>query len=126
MKPFECRARVDAVRRLAPEILEADLRLDEPPALEFVAGQWVSVPFGPKTVRAYSIASTPRSPTRLTWDGVYRDATVGRALADGRVVPRRASAPSAPERAARRQQRARVASREERERRAASKRAPRR
>ena len=66
MKPFECRARVDAVRRLAPEILEADLRLDEPPALEFVAGQWVSVPFGPKTVRAYSIASTPRSPTRLT------------------------------------------------------------
>src|SRR5205823_8828183 len=43
-----------------------DLRLDEPPALEFVAGQWVSVPFGPKTVRAYSIASTPRSPTRLT------------------------------------------------------------
>ena len=66
MKPRECRARVDAVRRLSPEILEVDLRLEEPPTLEFGAGQWVSVPFGPKTVRAYSIASTPQSPARLT------------------------------------------------------------
>ena len=30
------------------------------------AGQWVSVPFGPKIVRAYSIASTPRSPSSIT------------------------------------------------------------
>jgi len=66
VKPRECRARVDAVRRLTPDILEADLRMEEPPALEFDAGQWVSVPFGPKTVRAYSIASTPRLPKVLT------------------------------------------------------------
>jgi ferredoxin-NADP reductase len=66
VKPRECRARVEALRRLAPQILEADLRLEEPPALEFDAGQWVSVAFGPKTVRAYSIASTPQSPGRLT------------------------------------------------------------
>src|SRR5256885_2820031 len=38
----------------------------EPAELPFDAGQWVSVPFGPKTVRAYSIASTPGSPRRLT------------------------------------------------------------
>lgn len=31
----------------------------EPGALRFEAGQWVSVPFGPKTVRAYSMASSP-------------------------------------------------------------------
>ena len=66
MKPRECRARVEAVRRLSPEILEVDLRMEEPAALEFDAGQWVSVPFGPKTVRAYSIASTPQFPKVLT------------------------------------------------------------
>ncbi len=63
---MECRARVVAVRRLAAEILEADLAMVEPPALGFTAGQWVSVPFGPKIVRAYSIGSTPGSPGRLT------------------------------------------------------------
>ena len=65
-KPAACRARVAAVRALAPAILEADLTLVEPPVLAFEAGQWVSVPFGPKLVRAYSIASTPRSPSTLT------------------------------------------------------------
>jgi len=65
-KPVECRARVVAVRRLVAEVLEADLDMLEPAELPFDAGQWVSVPFGPKTVRAYSIASTPRSPRRLT------------------------------------------------------------
>jgi ferredoxin-NADP reductase len=65
-KPALCRARVAAVRTLAPTVLEVDLALTDPPALEFEAGQWVSVPFGPKTVRAYSIASTPRSPSTLT------------------------------------------------------------
>jgi NAD(P)H-flavin reductase len=60
-KPRECRARVVAVRELAPEILEAALRMEEPSALSFEAGQWVSIPFGPKTVRAYSIASAPTS-----------------------------------------------------------------
>ncbi len=65
-KPRACRARVVAVRRLAPEILEADLAMLDPPALRFEAGQWVSVPFGPKTVRAYSIASAPVEAGRLT------------------------------------------------------------
>ncbi len=55
----ECRARVEAVRSLTPEIVEVDLRLLEPAELSFEAGQWMSVPFGPKRVRAYSIASTP-------------------------------------------------------------------
>lgn len=62
----DCRARVVATRRLAPAILEADLRLVDPPELSFDAGQWISVPFGPKQVRAYTIASTPRERTVLT------------------------------------------------------------
>src|SRR3990170_7448412 len=66
MKPRECRARVTAVRRLAPEVLEAELAMVEPPALDFAAGQWVSVPFGPKPVRAYSIASAPLDRRRVT------------------------------------------------------------
>src|SRR5687768_11559133 len=65
-KPRECRARVTAVRALAPDVLEADLAMVEPPALEFDAGQWISVPFGSKTVRAYSIASSPREPSLVT------------------------------------------------------------
>lgn len=40
--------------------------MEDPPTLDFDAGQWVSVPFGPKTVRAYSIASTPLTPSRIT------------------------------------------------------------
>jgi propane monooxygenase reductase subunit len=51
---------------LAPAILEADLALLDPPTLDFEPGQWVSVPFGPKIVRAYSIASTPRTPSVIT------------------------------------------------------------
>ena len=65
-KPASCRARVAAVRGLTPEVLEADLTMVEPAALEFQAGQWVSIPFGPKIVRAYSLASTPRDPSRIT------------------------------------------------------------
>lgn len=65
-KPRECRARVAAVRELTPEIVEADLAMEEPPSLAFEAGQWVSIAFGPKTVRAYSIASPSRSASRLT------------------------------------------------------------
>ena len=64
--PRECRARVSAVRTLVPGVLEADLDMVDPPALAFLAGQWISVPFGPKQVRAYSIASLPRSAARLT------------------------------------------------------------
>ena len=40
--------------------------MEDPSELRFEAGQWVSVPFGPKNVRAYSIASTPRSPRCIT------------------------------------------------------------
>jgi NAD(P)H-flavin reductase len=65
-KPVPCRARVTAVRALASEVLEADLALIDPPSLPFEAGQWVSVPFGPKRVRAYSIASTPRASSAIT------------------------------------------------------------
>jgi len=65
-KPVACRARVTATRALTREVLEAELALIEPPTLAFEAGQWVSVPFGPKTVRAYSIASTPRTAEAIT------------------------------------------------------------
>jgi NAD(P)H-flavin reductase len=65
-KPAACRARVAAIRALAPDVLEADLAMVEPTALAFEAGQWVSVPFGPKLVRAYSIASTPRVASVIT------------------------------------------------------------
>lgn len=64
--PRECRARVSAVRTLVPGVLEADLDMTEPAQLAFEAGQWISVPFGPKQVRAYSIASSPRRAARLT------------------------------------------------------------
>jgi ferredoxin-NADP reductase len=62
----ECRARVVATRQLAAAVIEADLRMDDPPQLPFDAGQWISVPFGPKTVRAYTIASTPRDGATIT------------------------------------------------------------
>jgi ferredoxin-NADP reductase len=86
----ECRARVVALRPLTRQILEADLRMEDPPALQFDAGQWVSVPFGPKLVRAYSIVSTPQSPARLTLCADVAPAGIGsrwfRALAPGQEV----------------------------------------
>jgi ferredoxin-NADP reductase len=58
---------VTAVRELVPDVvLEVDLAMVDPPALAFAAGQWVSVPFGPKVVRAYSIASAPRAASTVT------------------------------------------------------------
>jgi phenol hydroxylase P5 protein len=57
---------VTAARALTADVLEADLAMVDPPTLAFDAGQWISVPFGPKTVRAYSIASSPRAPATLT------------------------------------------------------------
>jgi ferredoxin-NADP reductase len=108
VKPRECRARVDASRHLAPAILEVDLRMEEPPALEFDAGQWVSVPFGPKTVRAYSIASTPQSPKVLTLCADVAPGGLGsawfRALTPGDEVrfkgPTRGAPSSSPKRSA--------------------------
>lgn len=89
-KAVQCRASVSAVRALAPAILEVDLAMIDPTALVFDAGQWVSVPFGPKTVRAYSIASTPRSPSTITLCADVSPAGLGsrwfRALAPGQAV----------------------------------------
>ena len=65
-RPVACRARVAAVRGLAPDVLEADLAMVEPPALDFAAGQWLSIPLGARQVRAYSIASPPRVASTLT------------------------------------------------------------
>jgi len=65
-KPRDCRAVVTALRALRPDILEADLALQDPPRLEFDAGQWVSVPLGGKIVRAYSIASPPARASSIT------------------------------------------------------------
>ncbi len=89
-KPAPCRARVSAVRVIGPDVLEADLDMQEPATLDFDAGQWVSVPFGPKDVRAYSIASTPRSPDRITLCADVEPGGLGsawfRGLAPGQAV----------------------------------------
>jgi NAD(P)H-flavin reductase len=58
-KARDCRAEVTGVRWLTPEVIEVDLRVLDPADFRFEAGQWVSVPFGPKNVRAWSIASSP-------------------------------------------------------------------
>ena len=57
---------VTGLRTLNPEILEAELAMQDPARLEFDAGQWVSVPLGGKTVRAYSIASPPGFDSHIT------------------------------------------------------------
>ena len=49
-----------------PEIIEVDLRMVDPPGLDFDAGQWISVPFGPKTVRAWTILSSPTRKRTIT------------------------------------------------------------
>src|SRR5262249_50010210 len=38
----------------------------DPPELDFDAGQWISVPFGPKAVRAWTILSTPARKRSIT------------------------------------------------------------
>jgi ferredoxin-NADP reductase len=85
--PRECRAVVAATRALMSEILEVDLRMEDPPTLTFTAGQWISVPFGPKIVRAYSIASTPATPSTITLSADVAPGGVGsrwfRGLAPG-------------------------------------------
>lgn len=65
-KPRECRAEVTAVRWLRPEVIEVDLRMVDPPELDFDPGQWISVPFGPKVVRAWTILSTPARKRSIT------------------------------------------------------------
>jgi ferredoxin-NADP reductase len=58
-RPRECKAEVTAVRALTPAVLEADLKVLAPADFTFEAGQWISVPFGPKIVRAWSMVSSP-------------------------------------------------------------------
>jgi ferredoxin-NADP reductase len=65
-KPRECRAEVSQVRWLNPDVIEADLRMVEPEEFRFQAGQWVSVPFGPKEVRAWSMTSSPTRARTIT------------------------------------------------------------
>lgn len=88
--PRECRAVVGDTRAPTPEIVEVDLRMTDPPALTFTAGQWISVPFGPRTVRAYSIASTPATPSTITLAADVAPAGIGstwmRGLAPGAEV----------------------------------------
>jgi len=89
-KARECRARVTELRALTPDVLEADLAMVDPATLTFDAGQWISVPFGPKNVRAYSIASSPRTPATLTLCADVAPAGLGsqwfRGLAPGAAV----------------------------------------
>jgi ferredoxin-NADP reductase len=66
MKPRECRASVTALRAVTPEIIEVDLAVSEPADWSFEAGQWISVPFGPKIVRAWSMVSSPARKGVLT------------------------------------------------------------
>ena len=65
-RPQDYRSRVSAIRWLAPPVVEADLELLDPPPLVFQAGQWISIPLGGKTVRAYTIASPPSQDHVLT------------------------------------------------------------
>ena len=65
-KPRECRAEVAGIRWPRPEVIEVDLRMVEPPELDFEAGQWISVPFGPQTVRAWSMLSSPTRKRTIT------------------------------------------------------------
>jgi ferredoxin-NADP reductase len=89
-KPRQCRARVRAASVIALDVLEAELDMEDPAELAWDAGQWVSVPFGPKNVRAYSIASTPRSPGRVTLCADVAPAGIGsawfRSLGPGQAV----------------------------------------
>lgn len=66
MKPRECEAEVAEVRWPTPEVIEVDLRVITPGDWRFEAGQWISVPFGPKTVRAWSMVSSPTRRGALT------------------------------------------------------------
>jgi ferredoxin-NADP reductase len=90
MKPRECRSEVTAVRALTSEIIEVDLKILEPPDFTFEAGQWLSVPFGPKNVRAWSMVSSPTRKGALTLSIDVAPAGIGsqwvRALEPGAQV----------------------------------------
>ena len=58
-KAREGAAEVTGIRWPAHDVIEVDLRITGPAEWAFQAGQWISVPFGAKTVRAWSMASSP-------------------------------------------------------------------
>lgn len=62
-KLFPCR--IDALRLVAPDVLEVRLRLPPNPGFAFLAGQYLDIsgPGGMK--RSYSVASSMRSPDRI-------------------------------------------------------------
>ena len=55
----ECKAVVGAIRWPHPEVIEVDLRVTEPAEWTFQAGQWVSVPFGPKRLPGCQPSRSP-------------------------------------------------------------------
>ncbi len=65
-KARECKAVVTGIRWAAQDVIEVDLRILEPAEWSFQAGQWISVPFGPKTVRAWSMVSSPARKGSIT------------------------------------------------------------
>ncbi|HSE03946.1 MAG TPA: FAD-binding oxidoreductase [Methylomirabilota bacterium] len=91
MKPREGRATVSALRALTPDVLEIDLAIVEPADFTFEAGQWISVPFGPKNVRAWSMVSTPSRRGAITLSIDAAPGGIGsqwaRALKPGDPVP---------------------------------------
>jgi ferredoxin-NADP reductase len=55
----DAEAEVAGIRWPTPDVIEVDLRVIRPEDFRFEAGQWISVPLGPKAVRAWSLASSP-------------------------------------------------------------------
>ena len=58
-------ARVASNRLNTSKIYETEVELVEPPEFRFKAGQFVTVPVAEKTLRSYSIASTPVDPKKI-------------------------------------------------------------
>jgi len=66
LKPRECTSVVTAIRWPTPDVIEVDLHVTAPEGWTFEAGQWISVPFGPKIVRAWSMLSSPTHKGSIT------------------------------------------------------------
>jgi ferredoxin-NADP reductase len=65
-KPREGQGEVTGVRAITPAVIEVDVKVVAPADFTFEAGQWISVPFGPKTVRAWSMVSSPARRSAFT------------------------------------------------------------
>ena len=66
VKPRECTSVVTAIRWPTHDVIEVDLHVTKPEDWTFDAGQWISVPFGPKVVRAWSMLSSPAHKGSIT------------------------------------------------------------